>query len=113
MSSCRGKQVGYNKSTTVGVPTERESNMYEPLDPHTIKVEHAADHIMERKTDMYGVIKIYPPTGDPATWGDKSWKLVTEKSPDGRGLKEELKASSVHDAFHRPYFIEDRDRFQP
>lgn len=111
MSSCRGKEIRYNRGTTVGVPTERESNMYEPLDPHNIKVEHAADPIMERKTDMYGLVKVYPPAGDPSTWSEKSWKLVTEKAPDGKPLKEQLKASSVFDCFHRPYFIEDKDRF--
>jgi hypothetical protein len=112
MSNCQGEYIGYNNSNDVGQsPDESESNMTKPIDPSTIKVDHSLDPILERKTDMYGSIRVYPPSGDPTGWADKSWKLMTDKTQDGRGLEVELRASSVYECFLRPHFIREVDKF--
>lgn len=112
MSNCQGEYIGYNKSNTVGESLdESESNMRDSFSNKVVKVTHATDPILERETHTYGFVKVYPPAGDPTTWKDQSWKLVTEKSQDGAGLEVELRASSVYDCYMRPHFIREVDKF--
>lgn len=75
--------------------------------------EHSSDPILERKSDSYGLVRVYPPAVDPKEWADRSFLLTTEydegKNPPGIAVK--LKASAVFECFERPHFIDDRHKF--
>jgi len=74
---------------------------------------HDAEPIMERKSDLFGMVRVYPPSADPKEWADHSWLLTTEhdeeKNPPGLSVR--LKAKYVKECFERPYFINDFHRF--
>ena len=68
---------------------------------------------MERKSDIYGYIRVYPPATEPTTWASHSWLLTTEydegKNPPGISVK--LKAEAVIECYERPHFIFDKHKF--
>lgn len=71
---------------------------------------HASDPILERRSDMHGWIRVYPPAAEPSEWGNFSWLITTEKDKqDGtlRGLSERIKYKYVRVCFDRPHFIRD------
>ena len=75
---------------------------------------HAQDPILERKSDMHGMIRVYPPAVEPSQWADHSSLLTTEKDKsDGtlRGLSERIKAKYVRVCYDRPHFIRDCHKF--
>jgi len=75
---------------------------------------HAKEPILERRCDMYGQIKVYPPAVDPSEWTTHSWLITSETDPKGNppGIREELKAEAVWECWNRVYFISDTHRFQ-
>ena len=68
---------------------------------------HAADPILEKKSDLFGWVKIYPPVAPSSEWKDHSWLLTTEydttKNPPGLSVR--IKAKYVGEVFERPHFI--------
>jgi hypothetical protein len=74
---------------------------------------HALEPIMERKTHIFGWVKVYPPNADPSEWSSLSWKLTTEHGSDKTtsGLCEILRADTIFRAWDRPHFITDFMRF--
>jgi len=75
---------------------------------------HAKEPILERRCDMYGQIKVFPPAVDPADWANHSWLITSETDNKGNppGIREHIKASVVWECWQRIYFIGDRHRFQ-
>lgn len=98
------------------MPTTKEDTMPEAnisdVDS-TVQSLHAKEPIMERKTHIFGMVKVYPPNADPSEWADHSWKLTTTNGLDKNtsGLCEYLRASKVWAGFERPHFITDSMRF--
>lgn len=74
---------------------------------------HASEPILERKSDIFGYIRVYPPATEPSTWGTQSWLLTTEydegKNPPGMAVK--LKAEAVMECYERPHFVFDHHKF--
>lgn len=105
-------RVGY----TISKDTQKEGTM--PTDSlqdlgENIRV-HASDPILERKSDMHGWIRIYPPSSDPAEWASHSWLLTTERDANDRslnGVSERIKAEAVLTCFARPHFINEGHKF--
>lgn len=75
---------------------------------------HANEPILERESDIHGLVRIYPPSAEPNEWADHSWLLTTEKdATDGSlaGVSERIKAKYVRDVFERPHFLRECHRF--
>lgn len=73
---------------------------------------HATEPILERTSDLYGLVCVYPPTSDPHMWASLSWLLTTSTDPDdGRGLNVLLKSKYVTECFERPHFINTYHQF--
>lgn len=104
------KTSRYNISNTTGVPTESEPDMsYNPLlqELHEdSKPTNSDDPILERTSDVYGWVRVFPPTAtDKAEWAKLPWLLLTQKGPDAKPVEAELKAWAVMECFERPHFI--------
>jgi hypothetical protein len=46
--------------------------------PHNFPPEEDDLHIDRRKSDVFGEVRLYAPSGDPSTWGEDGWLLLTE-----------------------------------
>jgi hypothetical protein len=75
---------------------------------------HAADFILERRSDMHGYVRVYPPAAEPSEWANHSWLITTTRNAeDGsdRGLSERIKAKYVQVCYDRPHFIRGCHKF--
>jgi hypothetical protein len=68
---------------------------------------------MERKTHVFGHIRLYAPVSDPQDWDKQPWVLRTDKGgKDGRAIVAHLRAESVMEAWKRPSFITSSMRYE-
>lgn len=110
-SEANVKGIGY----TISNDTEKEEGMnttsLQELSDNAR--EHASEPILERKSDSYGLIRVYPPAAAPSEWDKYSWLLTTEydtsKNPPGISVR--LKAQYVTECYERPHFILDKHKF--
>lgn len=105
--------IGYNSSKdTQTEDGDMPTNSLQELGDNVR--DHASDPIMERKSDSYGWIRVYPPSTDPNDWHKHSFLLTTEydekKNPPGMSVR--LKSSAVTECYERPHFIQDRHKFE-
>lgn len=83
-----------------------------------------AEPFATRKSDVYGVVDLYAPPGDPSSWSSEPWCLVTEHGnlrlqdrhiahPDkaGPGFRILVRADRAHDAFIRPGILTSADLY--
>lgn len=103
--------IGYN----VNKDTQKEGTM--PTDTlqdlgEDIRI-HATDAILERKSDLFGMVKIYPPVADPKEWAEHSWLLTTDTDAEGNkpGLNVRIKAKYVSEVLERPHFLNTWHKF--
>lgn len=76
------------------------------------------DPIAERKSDVFGLVQLYPPKGDPVVWGVEPWLLVTQHGEWTAGAREDHAAAGMKliirrgrtwDAYTRPGLIQLED----
>ena len=79
--------------------------------PLQVAHQFSTDPILERKTDMCGIIAVYPPDAEPHLWGSLPWKLTTERMGQDGPLTVHLAAKYVSESFERPWFINAKHMF--
>jgi hypothetical protein len=72
---------------------------------------HASEAIMERRTNMHGSIRVYPPAVDPSEWGEHGWLLTTEGTSSCPAISARIKAEAVAFCYDRPHLLENHHRF--
>lgn len=73
-----------------------------------MSASHSDDPILERKSDLYGEVKVFPPNVPSSEWPTESFLLTTTKNCDNHaGLYVVLQAAHVWEAYQRPYLIRD------
>lgn len=97
------------------MPTEGDSMSDSSVaDPEIMKT-HADEPILERRSDIHGWIKVYPPACDADEWGEHGWLLTTEylknKTNEGPGLHILVKPSEVMKCYEKPHFVTESDYF--
>lgn len=104
--------IEYNKTNDIHTKEgDMPTNALQDLSDNARR--HASEPILERKSDLFGYIRVYPPATEPTTWASHSWLLTTEfdgtKNPPGMSVK--LKAECVMECYERPHFVFDYHKF--
>ena len=63
------------------------------------------DPILSRKSSGYGILEFFPPKASADKWDNLPWLMLTEKSPDGKGIKVKVQAAHVPILYKRPWLI--------
>lgn len=74
---------------------------------------HSSDPILTKRTDLYGLVEVFPPNAPTEQWPLLSFYLKSEHGIDNhpKGLSLYVKAKYVGQAFERPHFIQDHMLF--
>jgi len=116
MANSKSEKIEYTKDkNTDGVPTGSDTMSYNPNEhkKDTTKSAplHASDPIMERRSDMHGWVRVFPPAADISEWPTLSWRLTTDKTFDSAGIDVSLKAEYIWDCYERPHFVDEKHKF--
>ena len=77
------------------------------------EVLHSEDAILSKKSDLYGMVEIFPPNAPTEEWPELSFLLLTEKGPKDRPapVRATIKAKYISEVFARPHFLSPHHMF--
>jgi len=73
----------------------------------TLEALHSKDPILSKRSDLYGMVEIFPPNAPTDEWSNLSFLVITAKGTKNRpeAIRATIKAKYVSEVFARPYFL--------